>query len=410
MDARLRVLYLLAVAVGVFFLKTPLLVGGVLAVHIGLWFAVGLPAWRLLRQCVKLWVFALLIVVSYALTGQDPLTDHWVTLDLFGWQPAINTHGLEAGITMVLRLLTVVMASQIARAGDPRAVARGLRKLGLPKMASVSIDTVLALFGTTGKGRGRGKGRGGGGGGHGGGADAASGLEQGAQEEPRESFWVAMKRVLRGDLGPLLGRLERQIAAAEKHALLELGEKGRVLARDVGIVAGVSLTMLGIKVMKLLPSVPFAPGHKGVLLLPLYVAASRLTKTRFGGTATGLTMGTVAFLMGDGRYGVFEIVKHVAPGVFCDVFLPLILAGGRRPGALFWSRFGRVLADARFGTIFAITLLVQAPAVAYAVLLPGLTIHSIFGFLSGYVSYHLLRGLDKTAASEPPQPPVETAP
>ena len=86
MDARLRVLYLLAVAVGVFFLKTPLLVGGVLAVHIGLWFAVGLPAWRLLRQCVKLWVFALLIVVSYAFTGQDPVTDHWVTLDLFGWQ------------------------------------------------------------------------------------------------------------------------------------------------------------------------------------------------------------------------------------------------------------------------------------------------------------------------------------
>lgn len=403
MDARLRVLYLLAVAVGVFFLKTPLLVGGVLAVHIGLWFAVGLPAWRLWRQCVKLWVFALLIVVSYAFTGQDPATDHWVTLDVFGWQPEVNLHGLEAGITMVLRLLTVVMASQIARAGDPRAVAQGLRKLGLPKMASVSIDTVLALFGTTGKGRGRGRGKGGGKG-----AGGAGAVEE-AQEEPQERFWDAMKRVLRGDLGPLLGRLERQIAAAEKHALLELGEKGRLLARDVGIVAGVSLTMLGIKVMKLLPSVPFAPGHKGVLLLPLYVAASRLTKTRLGGTATGLTMGTVAFLMGDGRYGVFEIVKHVAPGVFCDVFLPLILAGGRRPGALFWSFFGLILAVARFGTIFAITLLVQAPAVAYAVLVPGLTIHSIFGFLSGYVSYHLLRGLDKTPP-EPAEPPVETAP
>ena len=400
MDARLRVLYLLAVAVGVFFLKSPLLVASVLAVHVALWFVVRLPARGLLRQVVKLWGFALLIILSYAFTSVDPATDRWVTLDVFGWQPSVNTAGLEAGLAMVLRLLTVVMASQVARAGDARAVAQGLRKLGVPKMASVSIDTVLALFGTTGRGRG-----GGGGGGKGGGRDAAT------DDEPREGFRAALKRVLRGDLGPLLGRLERQISAAEQHASAELGEKGKALARDVGIVAGVALTMLGIKVMKLLPSIPFAPGHKGVLLLPLYVAAARLTKTRVGGTATGLTMGTVAFLMGDGRYGIFEIVKHVAPGVFCDLFLPLILAGGRRPGPLFWSIFGLLLAVARFGTIFAITLFVQAPAVAYAVLVPGLTIHSIFGFLSGYVSYHLLRGLDKTHAPESPatEPPPETA-
>ena len=156
--------------------------------------------------------------------------------------------------------------------------------------------------------------------------------------------------------------------------------------------------MLGIKALKLLPAIPFAPGHKGVILLPLYVVASRLTKSKLGGTATGLTMGTVAFLMGDGRYGIFEIVKHVAPGVFCDLLLPIVLAGGRRPGAVFWSLFGALLAIARFGTIFCITLAVQAPAVAYAILIPGLTVHTIFGFLSGYVSYHLMRGLDRTDA------------
>ncbi|MDF1702277.1 MAG: hypothetical protein P1V36_14080, partial [Planctomycetota bacterium] len=82
-----------------------------------------------------------------------------------------------------------------------------------------------------------------------------------------------------------------QIAKAEAHAVGQLGEAGRTLARDVGVIAGVSLTMLGIKMLKLLPSIPFAPGHKGVLLLPLYVVASRLTTTRLGGTLTGLTMG-----------------------------------------------------------------------------------------------------------------------
>jgi len=35
----------------------------------------------------------------------------------------------------------------------------------------------------------------------------------------------------------------------------------RVLVRDIAVVAGVALTMLGIKMVKLLPGLPFAPGR-----------------------------------------------------------------------------------------------------------------------------------------------------
>jgi hypothetical protein len=53
----------------------------------------------------------------------------------------------------------------------------------------------------------------------------------------------------------------------------------------------------------------------------------------------------------------------------------------------------------RFATIFTITLSVQAPAVAWAFLVPGLIIHTTFGILSGLVSSPLIRAL---AASPPP--------
>ena len=46
------------------------------------------------------------------------------------------------------------------------------------------------------------------------------------------------------------------------------------MSRDAGVIVGLSLTMLGIKALKVLPSIPFAPGHKLVLLTPLYVVAS----------------------------------------------------------------------------------------------------------------------------------------
>jgi hypothetical protein len=156
--------------------------------------------------------------------------------------------------------------------------------------------------------------------------------------------------------------------------------------------------MLGIKALKILPNIPFAPGHKLVVLTPLYIVAGMLTRgtgvARFGATLTGLVMGTVAFLMGDGRYGVFEIVKHVVPGIVTDLCLPVVVGGGRRPGGLVWSLFGGVIAAGRFCTIVAVTALVQAPAVAYAILVPGLTVHVTFGLASGYVTFHIVRAID----------------
>src|SRR5262249_51776017 len=117
----------------------------------------------------------------------------------------------------------------------------------------------------------------------------------------------------------------------------------------------------------------------------LYVVATILTLSRFGATITGLTMGTVAFLMGDGRYGIFEILKHITPGLLCDALLPIFFRGGRRPGAFLLPILGGVIGAGRFATIFAITLAVQPPKAAFAMLLPGLTVHVIFGVVSGFV-------------------------
>ena len=117
------------------------------------------------------------------------------------------------------------------------------------------------------------------------------------------------------------------------------------------------------------------------------------SRTRIGAPLTGLVMGTVAFLLGDGRYGIFEILKHVIPGVLCDLLVPLLVSNGRRPGAITWSVLGGVMGLGRFATIFTVKLTVQAPAVAWAFLVPGLVIHTTFGVLSGLVSSPLIRAV-----------------
>jgi hypothetical protein len=304
---------------------------------------------------------------------------------------------------MVLRVLVVVLASRVVRAGDERAIALGLRKLGAPDVVATSIDAVLALLGgggTAGGGGGRSGGGGGGGGGRGRRRDADA---EAAHEVAQEGFFASLRRIARGDVGPIVDRIERHVGRAERYLDRErdgVREDARAASRrrDVTVIVGLSLTMLGIKALKVLPNLPFAPGHKLVILTPLYVVAALETRTRLGATLTGLVMGSVAFLLGDGRYGIFEILKHVAPGILCDLLVPLVAGQGRRPGVLVWAIVGGLMGLGRFATIFTVTLTVQAPAVAWAFLVPGMAVHTVFGALSGLVSAPLIRVVFDRAA------------
>ena len=397
-DPRFRVVYLAVIAITALLIKDARVAAGAVVVHAILWLVVGLGGRRLVRQVTKLWGFAAFILFSYAIVPEDPRVDRWVKLDLGFWAPHVNVGGMETGGLMLLRVVLVVLASQIARAGDSRAIAIGLRKLGAPDMIAAPLDAVLVLLG--GSGGGGGRGRGGGGGGGGGGGRGRGGGHEG--DEPREGalrgFWNALKKIARGDVGPIVDRMDRHIARAEQYMDENSAEEGgsmraRHVSRDIAIISGLSLTMLGIKALKLLPNIPFAPGHKLVLLTPLYVVAALKTRTRIGATLTGLVMGSVAFLLGDGRYGIFEIAKHVAPGIICDLFVLVFLPkdGTRKPGAFTWSLLGGLMGIGRFATIFTITLAIQPPALAWAFLVPGLIVHTTFGVLSGLVSSPLIK-------------------
>lgn len=378
--------FLVVAAVGLFLLPAWWMVAiaaGAMAIA---WLGLGLGAGPLARQVKKLVAISALIIAGYALFAIEPGRDRWVTLDLVWFELEVNTFGALEGAAMALRILAVVLASHVARAGDPRSLAAGMRRLGMPRLVAAAIDATLELLG------------GGGGGGGGRGTGGGRGRGQGQGQGSEEGFWRSLKRIARGDVTPMTKALNRHLARVEQHLAERDPDLPPHAARDAAVIAGVALTMLGIKMLKLLPGLPFAPGHKGVLLIPLYFVAASMTRSRLGATWTGLTMGTVAFLLGDGRYGVFEIAKHVTPGLLVDLLFPLIRA---RRGALAWSVVGLVAALGRFATITLIALAVQPPAIVYAVLIPGLVVHAIFGALSGLVTAPLLRALDGPTENPP---------
>lgn len=383
-----RVLYLLAVAIGLFLLRSLPSVAGVVALQLVLWPVVGLPLSGLLRQLRKLSVFAAAILLTYALFGQPAEGDAVWTFGPLAFDPKSTMIGL----LMVLRIVGVVLASQIVRAGDPRALTDGLRSLGLPESGAVGLDAVLALLGDGGDRRGGGgDGRGGGGGG-GGGRGRHGGGDPGESERGYGAVMRWAQHLRRRDLRPLLARIDASVERAQAH----VGDRAPS-GSDLPIVVGIAVTMLGFKALKILPGLPYAPGHKLIVLLPLYVLAATRTKGRFGASAVGLAMGFASFLMGDGRYGIFEVLKHLAPGVVCDLGLSLYRDKDR--GILFWSAFGAVTAACRFASEFVVIALAQPPAVAYAILIPGLTSNLFFGTLSGYLTRHVLSAANQVAPS-----------
>src|SRR5437868_14298786 len=110
-DPRLRVLFLIAAAVGIFVLPRIWMAAAAAGLLSVAWLAVGLPPKRLVRQYYKLIPFGLFIVGSYALTKEDAGVDRWIH-----WHGvAVNLGGAAIGLLMIVRVLAVVLASQVAR-------------------------------------------------------------------------------------------------------------------------------------------------------------------------------------------------------------------------------------------------------------------------------------------------------
>jgi len=335
------------------------------------------PVWRLK------WLFLFLIGCYLLLPPEHPGAGdtilHW-RVPWMGWLLPLNLDGVERALLMCLQILTLLLASMVVRlTGSGNDLADGLRAFGLPDLFVYSLDHTLELLGgaqRSGRGGGRGRGRGQGG------------------------SLSSVKQLLRGDIGGFVETIRANIERAGERTRPETGrDVGTHLAHDIGIVTGIALCMVSVKVLRILPGLPFAPGHKVILLFPLYVLASRLTYSRWGGTAAGSIMGVVAFLTGDGRFGVLEILKHLAPGVVIDIALPL---AARLPAwALSYCLLGLAAALARISTDLILVVLLGARAEVYlfpaAVLVPNL----LAGFLSGFVTMLVLRAFAPSAQAKP---------
>jgi len=397
--SRLAVLYLLAVTVAAFAIPAwsvtaqlqwylvPLLLG--LQVVL---LAARIPVLDILAIATRLrWLFFFLLV-SYLLLPPDPSAgDHLVSWRPIARWPSIglNLSGLAAAALMCLQIATVILVSASVRlTGSGTDLVDGLRAFGLPTLFVHSIDHTLALLGGTrrrGARSGSGSGVGGGGLRREGPGDTLGAISPIADT----SAFAAIRAFLRGDVGAFTGAINQSLARAREHVARESG--GRLestLVHDVAAITGIALVMMSLKMLKILPGIPFFSGFKTLLLYPLYILASDLTYSRWGGTVCGTIMGVIGFLQGDGRYGVMEILKHAVPGLVVDLTWPVVRRLPR--AALVYCVLGFVLAIARTSTEFLTVLLLRPRDEVFLFPVVKLVPNLVAGTLSGLVTFFVL--------------------
>ena len=373
-----KVCYLLAVTALVFALPMTgapapalwLVIAGLLALQVIILLVCRVELRTIVRPAWQLkWLLALLIVLYGLLPPETPCCDTRIGWPVPGlsWTLLINLTGLQKAGLMCLQILTVLFTSTAVRAtGRGRDLVDGLKAFRLPALFVHALDQTLDVFvGARRPGHRRESGRRSGG------------------------FFNVLREMSRGDFSAFVKTIEGNMTLAAGRAPDAGRRLDASLAHDVAVVTGIALCMASLKVVKVLPGLPFASGHKTFLLFPLYILAARLTHSRWGGTAAGSIMGVIGFLQGDGRFGVLEIFKHIAPGLVIDLGEPL--ARRLPPWALGYCVLGFAAAIARTATELLLVLLLGARAEIYLFPAAKLVPNLLAGTLSGFVTVFVLR-------------------
>jgi len=391
LSARIKLVYLLVLACGLFFVNDGRIVLGLIAVQAGLWLYAGLGLGELLRGTSRLKWFFLLVAISYLLIPPvDTRPDFRIDL---GWfQIGVYLSGLEHAALMLSRVFLLVFTSLWVRLSEPAGAFVGaLGKLGLPESIAIVIDAGLSLAGGSQKTDGKGRGDGSGGG---------RGDGQSARQQDGWSF-ADIRQARFGFMDNLIGRALRKSRAYLREHYPHMNEAVR---SDAAIILAVVVAIMSLKLLQILPGLPFAPGHKNVVVIPLLLMASLATRSRFGGFSAGVAVGIVSFLLGYGKFGAFEILQFALPGLLADLLAP-VLVGGSGLGLLVrLALLGALLGLARFAANFMVLMLAGSPELAWLAFAPMLISQVTFGGLSGLVCIYVVKRQSHHGFNESGQP------
>lgn len=369
-----RILYFFTVTLCSLFIYDSLSIVIIFIANVFVW-VIALPVRDFFISLRRYMPFFFFIAISYALLGEFDEDMFFVESLKMG----LNFTGLISGTVMALRVYNIILASLILRrsgtSGNLYAVMRSVR---IPDAVAIPVDVTSSLlelrFSSTDENK----------------------RESRKRERGRMADVVSL---FKGDISPILHSIARGLSNTRRIILERNPAIKDEQLRELSVIACLSFLIMSIRMIKILPGIPFAPGHKGIIIIPFYILAHELSGARWGSTKTGFTAGIISLFMGFGKFGVFELSKHVMPGLFVDVALPVTRGIFKKGSYLVYCFLGIMISVFRFSTLLIVTLLASPPKGAYYMLVFIFVSHIIAGAMSGFITYPLLKSISYLESS-----------
>lgn len=331
-----------------------------------------------LRFLWKIKWFILLIFLIHAFSGEDDVV-LW-NIESWDWAFALSFDGMLKGGVMASKLVAMLTITQVIRFSmTSQEFVGGLRGVGLSVSSAEIIDQIIGVVTTEQKSKGGGRGDGSGGG-------RKNNSDKKTNKSSADDTEIKAVDVLtKGKVGNIPKKLVKRLQFAADNF------KGSSNAS----VAASALAITLIRMVKIAPGLPLAPGHKSVLVFPVFIYGILKSDKKFAGLQIGSISGILHFSMGFGKFGPLGILEFSIVGIVIDLMLRLPF---KKTNLFFLMLIGGTCGLVRISIeiILAYSLLPRGEnaelSIAFILLyLPYIISQVSFGIASGFVSRALLK-------------------
>lgn len=355
MKNALKVLYIVFAGVGVFFINNIYLLIGVILFHLIL-FAIVKSENKNFKFLIKVKWFLLLILVFNAFTGSPDFK----LLKIGGWVLSISFDGVLEGFLMALKVVAMLLITQVIRLSmKGKEFFNGIRALGLDTNTSKSIDAIFDILENDHK--------------------TKKNKHKNKRKEKKEEGEIQSKDIL----------FKRKLGNIPKKLLKKIEYSQQQFGKDsVAQIASSALAITLIRMVKIAPGLPLAPGHKNVVLFPVFIHGIIHSNVKNAGGKIGFISGIMHFSMGFGKYGPLSILEFTLLGWVFDLLLKIPV---KKTNIWFLVLIGGIGGCVRIITEISLAFFLGVPGAFYIIYLPYVISQIAFGSASGLVSRAILK-------------------
>jgi len=257
-------------------------------------------------------------------------------------------------------LVMILFTALVRKTSKPEEVVHGLRSLGMNIDQATVIDAVMQVVETK--------------------KDRKKKKDQQGQKTSKDKRKLV--EIIGGKVEFLFNMVNEQLKEA----------KVRFKSSHLAVMVTFTTVISAIRFIKIAPGLPVAPGHKNVLIMPLFINAVKLSEKRMTATNLGFLSGLINFLAGFGKYGPLGPLQFMVPGIVIDLMSPLFK---KRNSIIIYGLVGFLAGASRVAAEIALAYLVGMPQEFYLVYLPFIISQCSFGLLSAPVTKLLNNNLNR---------------